>query len=424
MRQIEILDVLRRHITMIIGVSIVATLAGYAFSFAMPDRYTVTALVLVRPEQPVKLGTEKENKEFLNFPMGYASAVETASKTYIQIIKSPALLGQVVTELGLDKEKERDAGGSGKFTRFLPGFLQPIGQGLKSSLNGLMAMLKYGRVIKDDPFTEAVKEVSDGLSLDAHLDTYLFDIKYTARDPQRAADVANMTASKLVQFVDDMRLSETGLQGGHLKSELEQTRLRLDATRARLESFKMAHSVFLPNTEYDSKLKVIGELEVELAKTDATLVSSQNTLSTVSMKARRARLVQSLQELQAELVPLPGIERELSQLEQDVKDALTAYEVVDKEFRQADINRSASVPEVQSVSEAIAPRLPSSPLRGTIALASFIGGLVIAVTLGFFLEYRNRRVRGINDVEEFVGVKVLATIPRIALNRWRLVYRM
>jgi uncharacterized protein involved in exopolysaccharide biosynthesis len=421
MGQIEILDVLRRHIAMIIAVCVVATLAGYAFSFAMPEKYTVTALVLVRPEQPVKLGSEKENKEFLNFPMGNSSAVETASKTYIQIIKSPALLGQVVTELGLDKDDAKEGGG--KLTRFLPEFLQPVGQSLKASLNGLMALLKYGRVIKDDPFTEAVKNVSDGLTLESHQDTYLFDIKYTGKDPQRAADVANTAASKLVQFVDEMRQSETGLQGGHLKAELEQSKQRLDATRARLESFKEAHAVFLPNTEYDAKLKVIGDLEVELAKTDAILVSSQNTLLTLSMKARRARLVQSLQERQAELAPLPGIERELTQLEQDVRDALTAYEVVDKEFREADMTRSAAVPEVQAVSAAIAPRLPTSPVRGTIALASFISGLVVAGALGFFLEYQNRRVRGIQDVEEIVGVKVLATIPRIALNRWRLVYR-
>jgi len=416
--QIAIFDVLRRHAGLIIVLSLVTALAGYAFSFVMPDRYAVSALVLVRPQQPIKMGTGKDNKEFLDFPMGYASAVETASKTYIQIIKSPALLGEVVGELGLDKEKSRDEAG-GKLTRFLPDFLKPLGQRLKDSLKSLVAVLKYGRAIEDDAFTQAVKDVSDALTLEAHLDTYLFDIKYTAKDPQRASDIANTTAKKLVQFVNEMRLSEARFQGDQLKTELDQKQLQLNAARERLRGYKEAHSVYLPGTEYDSKLKVIAELEVEQAKSEAALVGSQNTLANVSLAARRARLIQSIDQRKAELLALPEIERELNQLEQDVKDALTAYEIVDKEYRQADLNRSYTIPEVRLVSQAAVPRLPSSPLRGTITLASLLGGLVVAVSLGFFLEYLSRRVRGIHDLEDFVGVKVLATIPRISERRWR-----
>ena len=33
------------------------------------------------------------------------------------------------------------------------------------------------------------------------------------------------------------------------------------------------------------------------------------------------------------------------------------------------------------------------------------------VALAFFLEYINRRVRGIKDIEDFVGLKVIGTIP-------------
>jgi succinoglycan biosynthesis transport protein ExoP len=139
----------------------------------------------------------------------------------------------------------------------------------------------------------------------------------------------------------------------------------------------------------------------------------------VSLAARRARLIRSLNEQKAELVPLPRIERELKQLELDVKTADAAYQIVDKEFQEADIKNSYAMPEVGLVSEAVAPRLPSSPRRGYIALASLIGGLVVALCLAFFLEYLNRRVRWIHDIEDFVGVKVLATIPRVSRRRWR-----
>jgi capsular polysaccharide biosynthesis protein len=77
------------------------------------------------------------------------------------------------------------------------------------------------------------------------------------------------------------------------------------------------------------------------------------------------------------------------------------------------------MPELGLVSEAIAPRLPSSPRRGYMALASVVAGLVVGLGLAFFLEYLNRRVRGIHDIEDFVGVKVLATIPRVSQRQWR-----
>ena len=415
MEQIAILELLRRHVAMIVAVCIVATVAGYAFSFLLPNRYTAAALVLVRPQQPIKMGPGKDSKEFLDFPMGNSASVETASKTYIEMIKSPALISEVVRQLGLDKEKDV---GSGRISRFLPDFLKRPAIDLKEFLKNIISILKYGEIIEDDPFTKAIKDVSSGLLLEAQTDTYLFSLKYISDYPEKSADVANTTAKTLIKFVNELRLSESRDQLDYLKTALQQSRQQVISARERLEGYKKAHSVFLYEKEYDSKLKVIAELEVEHAKAEAALVGNQNTLSTMSLAARRARLIRSSDERKAELAPLPEMERELKQLDQDVKDALTAYEIVDKVFKEADIKHSYTTPEVRLVSEAVAPHLPSSTQRGIIALASLLSGLVAAIGLAILLEYLNRRVRGIRDVEDFVGIKVLATIPRISERRW------
>jgi len=348
--------------------------------------------------------------------MGSASVIETASKTYIEIIKSPALLGEVVRQLGLDKEVEPERA---RTSTLMPAFLQPVVDALKQSLKNAPAVLMYGGAIKDDPFSRAVKELHGSLKLETHADTYLFEISYPAKEPQRAADVANMTAKTLVKFVEELRLSEARYQRDHLKTELAQRQREVDTARERLESYKKAHSVFLYENEYDAKLKVISELEVDLAKAEAALVGSQGTLLNTSLVAKRARLIRSIGEKQAQLSAAPGIERQLKQLEQSLKGALTAYEVVDKEVEEADIKTSYGMPEVRLVSDASAPRLPSAPLRGTIALVSLIGGLIVGIGLAFFREYLNRGVRSIHDIEDFVGVRVIATIPRMFRRRWR-----
>jgi uncharacterized protein involved in exopolysaccharide biosynthesis len=410
--QIAIFDVLRRHLAMIIAVPLIAALAGYASTFLMTDQYKGTAVVLVRPQQQIKMGTGKETREFLDFAMGNA-AVETASKTYIEIIKSSALLGEVVRELGLDNAKDDE----GDKSRVLPAFLRPSEYGL--SLKRLILLLKYGKLIEDDPFTKAVKEVSGGLKAEAQLDTYIFEITYAGKDPQRVADVVNAVAKTLIRFVNKLGSSEALFQRDRLKTELEQRGQDLTAARQQVENYKRTRGVFLPTSEYDAKLKLITELEVELAKAQSAMAAGQNTLSAGGLEARRGSLMRVINERRAELAPMPQIERELTQLQDDVKFASAAYELVEKEFKEADLKAAYTAPEASLVSHAVPPNLPSSPVRGTIALAALLGGVVVAVSLAFLFEYLNRRVRGIRDVEEFVGVKVLATIPHVSSNRWR-----
>jgi uncharacterized protein involved in exopolysaccharide biosynthesis len=417
MEPLTILDVLRRRMFLVIAVCLVTTVAGYAISFLLPTRYSAMAVLLVRPQQPIKTGAEKENKEFLNFPIGGASSVETASKTYIELIKSPGLIGEVVQQLKLDQEDEDTATGSDLLSRLLPTGLKPAD--LKKSMQDLMSVLRYGSVIEDDPVTKAIKQVSNDLTFEAVLDTYTFQIKYTNNDPVRAAEVANATATALIGFVNDLRLSEGRRQSENLRAELDRTREKMEAARLRLENYKQAHSVFLYEPEYTAKLRVLGDLKVELAKAEAALGSGQNTLASGSLAARRATLMRSIVDREAELVPLPRIERELKELEQELNHTVAAYEIIEKQFMQVDLNQSYTMPEVRLVSEAAVPKIPSSPRRVMLTAASFIGGLVVAIGLALLLEYLNRKIRGVREIEEFVGIKVLATVPRISRRHWR-----
>ena len=100
-------------------------------------------------------------------------------------------------------------------------------------------------MIEDDPITKAIKNVSSDLSLEAILDTYTFQIKYTSKNPTQAAEVANATAKMLIQFVDELRLAEGRHQGDNLRVQLDQARAKVNMARTRLENYKKAHATFL-----------------------------------------------------------------------------------------------------------------------------------------------------------------------------------
>jgi uncharacterized protein involved in exopolysaccharide biosynthesis len=408
MEVIAIFDVLRRHFYLIGALCIVTTLAGYGISFfspLIPEKYDASAIVLVRPHHPVEIAPNNSSKEFLDFPVAQSPVVESASKTYIQIIQSPGLIGQVVRELKLDQKPPKEAAGGTVFEQIYAS-MKALYDGMVSYLKDAAAIVRYGRLLKEDPFAKAVNDVSKGLVLKSYEDTYVFEIKYSDNDPQTAADVANTIARLFIEFMQNMRSSEAKDSADRLKSELEQNRKRLVDARESLRDYKTSHGVFLYEPEYDAKLRVISDLTVELAKLDESLAAG----TFEGGAKRRARLLKILDERRAELASLPTIERELQLRQADVDVANTTYGTVAKELKDAEI-KSDAMPEARLISPASAPRLPSRPRRYLIVLTSLLTGLLVGVALAFFLEYINRSVRGIKDIEDFVGLKVIGTIP-------------
>jgi uncharacterized protein involved in exopolysaccharide biosynthesis len=429
MEVIAIFDVLRRHVLLICALCIVTTLAGYGISFfspLIPEKYDVSAMLLVRPHEAIKIAATNAGKEFADYPVGNSPVVESAAKTYIQIIQSPSLIGQVVRELGLE-EKQKQHAVCGSVFGQTSACLKALYEGTEQFAKDALSLVKYGRVLRDDPFTKAVKDVIKGLTLKSHEDTYAFEIQYSGEDPQTSADVANTTARLFIKFMDDMRSSEAKDSADRLKSELEQSLQRLVDTRDRLREYKASHGVFQTQAEYDAKLRLIGDLTFELAKLDAGLAGLDASLvrpnasdARGSLAAgtsddnpnamKRARFRKILAEKQAELASLPMIERELQLRQTDVDVANTAYGTVAKVLKDAEIKASA-MPEARLVSPALAPRLPIRPRREYYLLISVLTGLLVGVAMAFFLEYINRTARRIDDIEDFVGLKVIGTIP-------------
>jgi len=409
MEVIAIFDVLRRYVYLIVALCIVTTLAGYGISFfspLIPEKYDASAIVLVRPHHPIHIEPNTSSKEFLDFPVAQTPVVETASKTYIQIIQSPALIGEVVRELKLDQKPPKEETAGGNVFAQIYASMKALSDDMESYLRDAVAIVRYGRLLKEDPFTKAVNDVSKGLVLKSYEDTYVFEIKYSDDDPQMAADVANTIARLFIEFMNTIRSSEAKDSADRLKIELERSRQRLVDARESLRDYKASHGVFLYQPEYEAKLRVISDLTVELAKLDESLAAGTFEAGA----KRRARLLKILDEHRADLASLPTIERELQLRQANVDVTNTTYGAVAKELKDAEI-KSDAMPEARLISPASATRLPSRPRRYLIVLTSLLTGLLVGVALAFFLEYINRRVRGIKDIEDFVGLKVIGTIP-------------
>lgn len=414
MEFLEIFDLIRRRMWMLIGLCVVASVAGYVSSYLVSQTYEASALVLVRPQKPVEIVTSTASKELLDFPVNQSMSVETPGNTYIEIITSYELIGQAVTLLGLDQEDDEDTVSDGVFDVFL----DYIKDELKTTVNTVIKYLKYGQNIETNNFDSTVEEIKENLSLETQPDTFVFTITYAAGDPQSASDVANTMAELFVKYMSELNTSETAYIVGRLTARLKESKNGLVTARRRLESFKMENSVYQQEVEYDKKLEVITQLEVELENLSAEIAVNQSTLSNQDLLIKRDALQRIVDGRRAALTSQAELERKLALLRLDVQVANSAYEAVANELEELEIKSKSRAPEIRMVSRAVPPSLPTQPIRVRYALLALLTAIVVGTVLAFFLEYIDQKIRSVDDVEDVLGMRVLATIPRFP-HSWR-----
>ena len=86
--------------------------------------------------------------------------------------------------------------------------MKPAAEGIKEFVREAVLFVLYGKVAPKDPLAELLNTVQKYLVLQARPETYIFTIKYSAKEAQQAADVANAAARLLIDFVDKLGVSE------------------------------------------------------------------------------------------------------------------------------------------------------------------------------------------------------------------------
>ena len=123
-------------------------------------------------------------------------------------------------------------------------------------------------------------------------------------------------------------------------------------------------------------------------------------------------LKKQIGEKQGRLRQVPEIGLELVRLERDRAIALEVYTLIEKRYQEALITESEKVEEVQIVKPALEPRVPINPTNtGTNVMLGMIIGLVLGIVFSFLIETFDTSIGAIEEIEEFLGTRVLGIIP-------------
>jgi len=403
---------LRAYRRSLLVLAVTAVLASLAVSYAVPERYRATTLILVRPQEKVRLGASGAEKEILDYPVSPLAPVDVPSRTYIEVIRSTTLSERVVRSLRLDEVKELPAQSP------LRRWLMRGRDRLLEITGDLWLLLKYGGVKKRTPLQAAVHSLQDHTTLAPIKDTYVFQITYDGRTPDESAAVANMLAAIFVDYLRTTDRTEASANRTFLEGQLGTSAQAVTQARRDLQKFKDTEATFALKEEYKSGLTTISKLRGDLEQTEATLqglleTRTENHPQVETLLAQRDRLRQSLASLTGARRPLAGKEKELGELELQLHIAEGDYSVVSKALTEARVQEASEAKDIRVVSPAEPPTYPVTPLKLYFPTAAGLAALLLGICAILLVDSLWTRVRCVDDVYR-LGVPVLATFPAIA----------
>ena len=404
------------HKRVLIWLPIVATCVGLGLAFVPPEQYVSTALVLVRPAEEIKFNPNAaDDKEILDFPVGRSAPIDAPSKTYMEVIKSPAVAVKIVEALRLDVKVPKE--GETPFEAFKDEFKDWIGATHRTLRN----YVRYGRDIPASAFDLAVENVEENLGVSVRKDTYAFDISFRSSDPKRAAAVANIAAQIFIEHSSEAYRSEAARAREFLEKQLDESRNALDQARAAVLSFKSSGETFDLTSEYKENLQYLEDLQDTLAKDGGKLAGmkrsfKQDSPEVLAQEAENAALQQQISTMQAQLVAYPEKEARLSALILTQHLAEESYEFLRKRYEEARVKESGIVTEIRIVSPAEPALYPVAPIKFLYAGLSFAMAMVAAVGWALFAEQLSPRVRTLRDLDDMDGAPLLGAIPPLTLS--------
>lgn len=230
----------------------------------------------------------------------------------------------------------------------------------------------------------------------------LNDLSSQAVAIQALASEASSRQSQVRGSADEMQevLSNPLISG--LKADLSRAEASLQQLSARLGDNN-------PQV-IEAKANIAGlrsKVDAEIRRvTGGVRVSSRIT------QQRAANVQAALQAQRAQVLRMKAVRDEGAVLQRDVESAQLAFQTVMQRYNQSTLESQSNQSNVNLLTTATPPLLPSSPkIVLNTALAIFVG-LLLAVGLALLLEMMDRRVRSADDVAATLGLPVIGVMPK------------
>jgi uncharacterized protein involved in exopolysaccharide biosynthesis len=338
------LSVLARYKGMIVLLCISAIVNAVVITYVLTEKFDATSLVLIKPQEIVKYTSTGNQKELLNFPIPFNIPFKAASQTYSEVITSRPIAEKIVRELHLDAPIVETVWWRRMKTK------------VKDHLDDAWTFLKYGRIEKEDRFDTTVVAVQESLSAVPTRDTYVFEIKFRAKNPQVAAAVANTAAKELVEYIRESDRRDASGTRQFLANQLNASGKTLEQARHSLQSFKERGKITDLKEELGTRLREFSEFETDLINTQKDAQAAEAEIDEIRRQlAERENFVKSSYKVNDNPL-VTTLKTDLSTLEIDLSGRLRKFgpehpEILSLRARINETNKKLAEQEAKITSE-------------------------------------------------------------------------
>jgi succinoglycan biosynthesis transport protein ExoP len=278
--------------------------------------------------------------------------------------------------------------------KFLESQLKVIKAKTDKSEEEVRKYRENNKLISLDAQSSGLLGQSARLQATLDLDTStLQKINEISRTLQKAEE--NPLTSKTSFYVDDAPTMYKGLNDRLVQLIMERDTLLLTYT----ENFPQAIEIKKQIHEIISTMK-------------SQLASRKKSLE-ANIKSLRGQI----RDMDEKIMQIPERGLDLARLERDVGVNREVYTLLEKKYQEALIQEAEKIEEVKIVKPALEPVLPINPPKTAAnTVVGTIIGLILGIVFAFMIETFDTSIGAIEEVEEFLGVKVLGIIPFVSLD--------
>lgn len=359
---LDLLIVLTKHKTKILGVLLGFSIVSAAISFILPDTFKATARILPPQQAQSSVSSALAQLGGAAGMAASAAGIKNPNDLYIGMLKSRTVADRIIAKFDLGTHYETKKA-----------------EMLRKKLESNSTFISE----------------KDGL----------ISIEVRGTNPTLVAQLANGYIDELTKLTSTLAVTESSKRRLFYEQQLTLAKNNLTNAEVGLKKAINSGGVISADKESQVAIETIGRLRAQLSSKEIELSSMAAFVTPTHPDYKR--IGEEIQSLKLELTRLQGGRMptaednpankssgfETLQQLRDVKYFQMLYELLAKQYEMARLDEAKEPAIVQILDPAINPELPSGPKRAIIVLLSAFAGMLIGVIWAFISEARSRAMQ-------------------------------
>jgi len=235
--------------------------------------------------------------------------------------------------------------------------------------------------------------------------------KQTESEIQETAEMIAILKAQLSGLDQNIQLQQTIDKDSETLAALKAKLVDLELQGLKEEIYRVKQMI--AEEEKKEEVVVVSGKSPIRQNLEGDLLKSKARLEALKAKGKNQKL--QIAGYRQDLKTLDGFEKQINELERQVAINETNYKLYLTRFEEARISESMDKQTIANVSVIQPATPPLKPIKPKKRLNVLIGGflgLFAGVAMAFLIEFVNPVFRTREDVDQFLGLPVLATLPK------------